>query len=57
MDDTKPWHFSRGLIGSGVAIAAGVTGIFHFQVDDGLQGVITEEILGIGSLVGGAIAL
>ena len=40
-----------------VAIAIGVAGIFQFQFDDGLQDAITEEILGIGSLVGGAIAL
>jgi len=36
-DNTKPWYLSRGIIGSAVAIAAGVAGIFHFQVDDGLS--------------------
>ena len=55
MDDTKPWYLSRGVIGS--AIATGAAAVFHYQIDASLQAGITEEIVGIGSLVGGAIAL
>jgi hypothetical protein len=57
MDDTKPWYLSRGVIGSVVAIAAGAAAVFNYQIDASLQAGITEEILGIGSLVGGALAL
>jgi hypothetical protein len=40
-----------------VAIDAGAAAVFDYQIDASLQASITEEILGIGSLVGGAIAL
>jgi hypothetical protein len=29
-DNTKAWCFSRGVIGSAVAMAAGVAAIFHY---------------------------
>jgi hypothetical protein len=56
-DNTKPWYLSRGVIGSAVAIGASAAAIFNYQIDASLQASITEEILGIGSLVGGALAL
>jgi hypothetical protein len=57
MDDTKPWYLSRGVIGSAVAMAAGAAAVFNYQIDAGLQASATEEIFGIGSLVGSALAL
>ena len=57
MDDTKPWYLSRGVIGSGVAIAAGVASAFHFQIDGDLQSSLTDWLLSGGALVGGALAL
>jgi hypothetical protein len=42
MDDTKPWHLSRDVIGSAVAMTAGVATIFHYQIDAGLQASATE---------------
>ena len=40
-----------------VAIGAGVAAVFNYQIDTGLQASITEEVLGLGSLAGGALAL
>ena len=56
-DNTKPWYLSRGVIGSAVAIGAGVAAIFNYQIDADLQASIAQEVLGFGSLAGGALAL
>jgi hypothetical protein len=56
-DNTKPWYLSRGFIGSAVAIGAGVAAIFNYQIDADLQASIAQEVLGFGSLAGGALAL
>ena len=57
VDNSKPWYLSRGVIGSGVAIAAGVASVFHFQIDGDLQSSVTDWLLSGGALVGGTLAL
>ncbi|SON54894.1 hypothetical protein HDIA_1353 [Hartmannibacter diazotrophicus] len=56
MDGTKsPWA-SRGLWGAGVAIAAGVAGLFGYSVDGGMQADLLQLAEAGSALAGGVLA-
>lgn len=55
--DSKPWFQSKGVWGGAIAVAAGVAGLFGFNLDAGLQGDLTEWIVSIGGIVGAGLAI
>jgi hypothetical protein len=58
MDQSKPWYASRTVWGGLVAVAAPVIGMMlHVTVGVGDQAVLVDALTGIGSGVGGLIAV
>lgn len=53
----KPWYQSRGVIGSIIAIVAGVAGSFGYGIPVEVQGQAVDVIAAGGALIGGALAL
>jgi len=57
MESNKPWYKSKTVWGGIVALLAGIAGIFGYTLGIEEQAVLTSALIGIGSAVGGLLAV
>jgi len=57
MNETKPWYFSRGVIGALVTVGASIGGIFGLAVEPSLTEQVGDQLLLIVTAVGGLVSL
>lgn len=54
---TKAWWQSKTIIGGAVAVAAGLFGLFGVDIDVPTQESIVQNLVAIGSSLGGLVAI
>ena len=57
MTETIKWWQSKTILGSIVAVLAGVGSIVGLNLDASLQSQLVELVIGASSVIGGAIAV
>lgn len=57
MKGMKAWWQSRGVWGGAITLAAGLAGLFGFDVSADLQAELVDHMVEIVALVGGVFAL
>lgn len=55
--ESKAWYLSKGVWGSGVAVAAGLAGIFGYHLDAAMQGDVVDWLVSLGAVAGAALGL
>lgn len=56
MDGTTSWWQSKGVIGSVIAVLAGIGGLFGLNLDASLQDQLAQMVASFATLIGGALA-
>jgi hypothetical protein len=54
---TKAWWQSKTILGGAVAVAAGLFGLFGVDIDAPTQDSIVQNLVAIGSALGGLVAV